>query len=280
MQNFNTNKQMESITISPEVQGEELNGTPENEQYPYGIVVHGKKSGLLIPETQLAKAGWRNGQPEIQKIEPQGWEEPETGLFLQNVRWVLLAKVPPYLRYKKGTSAEGEFIAFYKNQKYDRDSIEVASEHLFIFLDAENVPLHAVPIRIRFRNSALWNFLAEYRKFRFSAETAFSEFMGTKYRSKNQKWLSLCIFDFAIEGVKKGQESSKSAYCWNIASYERPQPNNIGDWFLGCDRYKEIRQFVWELQNIAEESLLPPKVETIKALPAQPVEGHLGPDEF
>jgi hypothetical protein len=236
--------------IDPELLDEEFN-SPRVPRLTYGIVINDNPAGLFIPEKNLSKAGWI-GTPELVELDLAGGKEK--GVFLTSARFIVLGRIEPYIRYKNEGSLKehgGDLslalsaIGWYDENKHllDKKIMDAVSEHLMMFLNDRNEFLHQRPIRIRFKNVALWSLKEALDECYSSAELAFSKFTGLRASGKNDRWRSLVVFQCTFKGIKEGEGSNKS-YCCKIETYQQPTIENLQTLFLGS---KDKKATVWEL---------------------------------
>ncbi|WP_241993603.1 DUF5895 domain-containing protein [Trichormus variabilis] len=233
-----TENQEENVSaefeIDPSLMGEEFNYR-RPKRFPYGIVINAETSGLFIPEKNLAKAGWF-GTPEIVEKDLSGGVE--SGLFMTNARMIILGNVRPYLRYKTdlkdNREIQGTMIGWYDEyaEEINKKMMDAVSEHIVMFLDTANNFLHETPIRIRFKNVALWSLREALEQYYSQAELTFARMLNVKPSSKDDRWRSLCIVDLEFKGVKEGDSKQKS-YCCKVGSYVHPDEENFPALFMG-----------------------------------------------
>ncbi|MDM3860397.1 hypothetical protein BMF77_pc00021 (plasmid) [Dolichospermum sp. UHCC 0315A] len=220
--------------IDPALMGEEFNCV-RPKRFPYGIVINAEIAGLFIPEKSLAKAGWF-GTPEIVEKDLSGGVE--RGLFMTNARMIILGNVRPYLRYKTdlkdNPELEGIMIGWYDEyaEEIDKKLMSAVSEHLIMFLDNANNFLHQTPIRIRFKNVALWSLREALEQYYSQAELTFARMLNKKPSGKDDRWRSLCVVDVEFKGVKEGDARQKS-YCCKVGTYIHPDEENFPALFMG-----------------------------------------------
>ena len=220
--------------IDPALMGEEFNCV-RPKRFPYGIVINAEIAGLFIPEKSLAKAGWF-GTPEIVEKDLSGGVEQ--GLFMTNARMIILGNVRPYLRYKTdlkdNPELEGIMIGWYDEyaEEIDKKLMSAVSEHLIMFLDNANNFLHQTPIRIRFKNVALWSLREALEQYYSQAELTFARMLNKKPSGKDDRWRSLCVVDVEFKGVKEGDARQKS-YCCKVGTYIHPDEENFPALFMG-----------------------------------------------
>jgi len=245
-----TNEAIAEFDIDPELLGQEFN-SPRIPRFTYGIVINDNPAGLFIPEKNLTKAGWI-GTPETAEITLAGGIEK--GILFTKARFIVLGAIEPYVRYKPEQNLKKEgvdttmaltAIGWYEEEKdlLDKKIMDVASEHLIMFLDDNNEFLHQRPIRIRFKNVALWSIKETLDEVYTAAELTFAKISKTKASGKSDRWRSLCIINAEFKGVKEGEGSNKS-YCCKVANVEQPTVQNFASLFLGS---KDKKSAVWEI---------------------------------
>ncbi|MDB9521237.1 DUF5895 domain-containing protein [Dolichospermum circinale CS-1225] len=220
--------------IDPSLLTEEFN-CKRAKRFPYGVVINSENAGLFIPEKNLSKAGWLIKPELVEKELPGG---VETGLFLTNARIIVLGFVDPYLKYKDNEAVpvqlRNTMIDWYDGYagEIDKKMMDAVSEHLIMFLDQENNFLHEIPIRIRFKNVALWNLKETLDRYYSEAELTFARLMNLKPSSKDDKWRALCVIQIQFKGIKEGK-TKESSYCCKVADYLRPDAQNFPKLFMG-----------------------------------------------
>jgi len=241
---------VDEFGIDQELLDEQFN-SPRVPRLTYGIVINDATAGLFIPEKNLSKAGWI-GTPELVEVELAGGKDK--GVLFTSARFIVLGRIEPYIRYKNeqsltehggDTSLALTAIGWYDEDKHllDKKVMDVASEHLIIFLNEQNEFLHQRPIRIRFKNVALWSFKEAIDECYSAAELAFSKLTGLRASGKNDRWRSLVVIQCSFKGIKEGEGSNKS-YCCKVEKMEQPTTENLKTLFLGSSSKKDA---VWEL---------------------------------
>jgi hypothetical protein len=247
--------------FDPSLMSEEFNAV-RIPRLPYGIVINDNPCGIFIPEKNAIKAGWTNLESLTEFEFASGAKEK--GLFFSTVRMAILGNVPPYIRYK--TSDElgdmgGVYVGSYEFDRdlLDKKTMEVVSEHLVMFLDNSNNLLHTRPLRIRFKNVALWCLREALEEFYTAIELVFAKLTLTNASGKNDKWRSLCVFCATFKPVKEGESSNKS-WCMKVDNWLMPSIDNFPSMFLGV---KVMKDTIWESYDMNVGSLSP----KTKALP-------------
>jgi hypothetical protein len=233
--------------------GEEFNAV-RVPRLPYGIVINDNPCGIFISEKNAIKAGWSNfeGMTEIDLASGA----QEKGFLLSTARMAVLGNVPPYIRYKSSDENGDLKLTVVGSYEFDRDlldkkTMEVVSEHLVIFVDKSNNLLHNRPIRIRFKNVALWSFRESIEEFYVAMELCFAKLTNTQASGKTDKWRSLCVFAVEFKPVKEGEGSNKS-WCMKVENFSVPSLENFGSLFLGVKHRKDA---VWECYDMNIGSL-------------------------
>lgn len=274
-----TRKPKVELTVDPELLDPEFNET-RRPRLPYGIVVNDNPAGLLIPVDQLESAGWLNLPDDLDEIIIG--ENTVTGLFLSECRLVVLAKVPPYIRYKDAdqlTERGGDetlahtLVGPYETHQIhlDKALMEVVSEHAVVFLDEDDQPLHVTPIVIRFKNVALWSFISTYDDYYRKVEKAFAEAVNQPYSGKSDKWRSLVVVPVTFIPEKQGKGKNKSTCCKAVVDFV-PTPETLFEVFLGTPQGKAL---VWGLHTevagfveSAPTAMALPPAQSLEALPS------------
>ncbi|MDQ2096745.1 MAG: DUF5895 domain-containing protein [Tychonema bourrellyi B0820] len=250
--------------FDPSLLGEEFNAM-RVPRLPYGIVINDNPCGIFIPEKNAIKAGWSNleGMTEIDLASGA----KEKGLFFPAARIVILGNVAPYIRYKSADENGELKLTVVGSYEFDRDlldkkTMEVVSEHLVMFVDKSNNLLHTRPIRIRFKNVALWSLREAIEEFYLVMEMCFAKLTNTRASGKNDKWRSLCVFDVEFKAVKEGEGSNRS-WCMKVDKFSVPTLQNFGSLFLGT---KQLKEAIWEAYDMNIGSL---ETQALSAAPEQ-----------
>lgn len=267
------------LTVDPELLDPEFNET-RRPRLPYGIIVNDNPAGILIPVDQLESAGWLNLPDELDEIIIG--ENTVIGLFLSECRLVVLAKVPPYIRYKDADQLAERggdetlahtLIGPYETHQIhlDKALMEVVSEHAVVFLDEADQPLHLTPIVIRFKNVALWSFISTYDDYYRKVEKAFAEAVNLPYSGKSDKWRSLVVVPVTFIPEKQGKGKNKSTCCKAVVEFV-PTPETLFEVFLGTPQGKAL---VWGLHTevagfveSAPTAMALPPSQALEALPS------------
>jgi hypothetical protein len=241
-------KSTSTYEIDPELLNPKYNEV-RKPSLPYAIVINDQDAGILIPQEQLVKAEWLNIPPEDELTTVELTEEV-TGVFLQKCRFIVLAFVPEYVRWKdveENNDQAGTFIGLYDDYRHrlDKKTQEVCSEHALVFLNEKNQPLHKLPIVVRFRNVSLWSFKSAREDFYRSLEKVFADYCDQEYSGKSNKWRSLGVLEVEFKGIKEGEGKNKS-YCCKTYRITPPTQKNLPRLFLGTPKRKKQ---VWKLHN-------------------------------
>ena len=241
-----TKSKASAFEIDPELLDEHYNQV-RRPQLPYGIVVNDKPAGILIPSDQLDKAGWK-AMPSEEDLHTVELTEEVTGLLLTEVRMLVLAFVPEYIRYKSDVEELGNtVVGLYDEYRhvFDKKTMDACSEHALVFLDEDNQPLHTTPVVVRFKNVALWSFKSAREEFYRKLEKSFAEFTGQRYSGKSDKWRSLGVLEVTFKAVKEGEGNNKS-WCCKTENITPPATNNLSQLFLGTSTTKAL---VWSIHD-------------------------------
>ncbi|GFE69069.1 DUF5895 domain-containing protein [Chroococcus sp. FPU101] len=246
---------------------------------PYGLIINERceknkiTAGLLLPIEQIEKSDWVEPIDQLDLIVHTDLSEPIKGLFLEQVNLIVLAKTPPYIRYKNDKTKNGEkagtIVGLYKTDRaiLNKLTMDVCSDHAIVLLDEAQQPLHNIPFSIRFRNVALWSFNAACESFYSKFERTFAKALNRKYSPKSDQWRSHCIMPINFIPVKEGEGNNKSTCCKSILRTE-PNLENWGYLFLGRPSHVELIEThhttlgCYAQHPVAELKALPPAPET------------------
>lgn len=215
---------------------------------PYGIVINDRPAGILIPEDQLERANWYQKDIKLTTID---LTEPVTGLLLDQVRLLVLATTPEYVRWKNDEDNLGEkagtLVALYEEyrSKLNKKTQDVCSKHAMMFLDKNNQPLHEIPIVVTFKNVALWSFKSAKEEHYRKLEKVFAQYTERPFSNKSDKWRSLGVLYTKFKAVKEGKGSNKS-FCCKTDKIVEPTISNLPRLFLGKT---ELKQQVWQIHE-------------------------------
>jgi hypothetical protein len=221
-----------------------------SKRFPYAVVINAETSGIFIPEKNLIRSEWNDPNPNIiQKDLPGGIE---TGLFLTNTRMIILASVQPYIKNKNSSVNpevdRGNILGWYSDQTkiFNKEFMDAAGEYLIGFLDDSNNLLNRIPIKIRFRNVALWSLIEFLEKYYSEAELSFAKITNQTPSSKSDRWRAFCIIEAEFIAIKEGV-GTKRSYCCKIGNYKRPTVENFPELFLGVNGKSEAIKDIYSL---------------------------------
>ncbi len=241
------------VAIDSELEiDEELLDSKYNEarppSLPYGIVINDRRAGILIPEDQLERANWYQKDIELTTVD---LTEPVMGLLLDQVRLLVLATTPEYVRWKNDEDNLGEkagtLVALYEEyrSKLNKKTQDVCSKHAMMFLDKNDRPLHDIPIVVTFKNVALWSFKSAKEEHYRKLEKVFARYTNRPFSNKSDKWRSLGVLYTKFKAVKEGKGSNKS-FCCKTDKIVEPTISNLTRLFLGKT---ESKQQVWQIHE-------------------------------
>lgn len=224
--------------------------------YPYASILNGQTSGIFIDEKNLAACCWKeNVLDKLTELQPN--EDKFLALVLTKVNIAILATTPKYLRFKTAKNENipaeqsGQLIGllqdyqdFYKENK---GIVDVCEDRLVLFLDDKKQPLHTKPLRIRWKNVALWVINPVLKDFWETAELAFANYVGEELSSKGDKWRSLCILKAEFFGEKTGKPGAMN-FCCKVKNWIRPTVENIEEWLI---YERELKKLVWGEFNMS-----------------------------
>lgn len=239
---------------------------------PFANIINDDPAGILIPLEQLEKSGWYNIPDEDNLDTARIGGSKLVGILLTEARMRILAVTPEYIRYKNDDEL-GElskaFIGLYEDYRHelDKKTMDVCSDHLLLFVDENNQPLHEIPIVVRFRNVALWSFRDIREKWGRALEQAVFKCTNKSIskKPKSDRWRANGILEVVFSAEDEGQGKNTSLCCKTV-SYTKPTTANIHELFTGTGA---IKQGVTELLDATTGF-----ADTVTTVPALPGESH------
>ena len=254
--------------------------TIREKSFPTATLINGtdivaQGVGFFVNKKNLISAGWKViDESKFVEADFPGNPEKDYGYIFTKVNMAIIASTPVYLRFKTDPDKAGDmagtligwidsFPDFYQANK---DKVDACCDRLIILLDESNQPLHKTPIKVRFRNVALWSSLPILAQFYESAEAAFTEYalekgFPTPNAAKDDKWRAAIAFKCTFFPEKVGTGSNKSQCC-KIKEWVMPTKDNIKDWLLF---QPELKALIWKEYDLNAVSFAAPK-----ALPPLP----------
>lgn len=241
---------------------------PIEESLPYAI--SDARGFLLIPETEIEKALWLDPPKQYKQFDIKGGEK-FSAIALSEIHASILKKSPPFWYYAKTDENEankvvGKPICWYNSPEGQQIKAECDNTHggkkrpyayatklQIILLDPELLPLHQIPLSVKFRGTACWHVLDELKKFFASADKMFAKMNGLQQRT---------AFDDRVHALFAPKISFGSEYVGKIDKSEairikditKPTSENLFEWCLAVKGAEDRKEMLWEYQRDYKDS--------------------------
>lgn len=233
--------------------------------------------GYFIASDQLAISDWVNFDPDKTPIVEQLFQQGvETGILIQNPRFLVCPKSPILALDKKQSEAEKKVILlgrYSKDKHGDDENITCVQYYWAFLLDENNELMHNIPFSLRCKGANLGSFSVAWQEFTTRLNSCFYMAMkakGASPKPKNNKFNCLAVFVPELKRDMVGK--TKKNYALRIVGYEEPTMENWINYFAGGNA--QLREQVWaafDPENYAfnvDEPRLIQQVDT-PALPPQ-----------
>lgn len=239
--------------------------TDKNASWPTVIVLNDKQNcGYFLPVLTMAKCGWLNFD-ESQLIEHTFRSgATEQGILIKNPRMLCCPKTELY-QYDAKASDEQQtrvIVGLYNASLKDDPNVKTERLYLVFFLDENNNPLHASPLKYAGRGVNGATFEAERRAFKLELETCHAIANRVPAKPKNDLFASLGVFCFETKAELVGDKQKH--WCCRVVSHEKPTVENWRDYFLGF--HPDLKSAVWEALEPGEKI----DITTLKAIAQAP----------
>lgn len=212
--------------------------------------------GYFVPTDQMAKAGWLNFDEKLlttYTFEITGVEEQ--GLLIASPRMLVCPRTPTLAFDRKASNDSKQLVIMGRYVPEYKDEENIGNTQYFevILLDAENKPLHQVPLSYRASGANQATFATHWQAFidEMTACHAISNRIAA--RGKNNLFNSLCVFCFTTQREVAGTKQ-KSPAC-KVASHEVPSLETWKQYFLGFNPQR--KQEIWEALQPAQPVIVP-----------------------
>jgi hypothetical protein len=223
--------------------------------------------GYFITVDQMAAAGWLNF--DVTELIDYTFEMSgavEKGLLIPNPRMVVCPK-SPVLGFDHEQSEESQstvILGRYTSEMSADPNIRNLQFYNVFLLDANNKPLHQIPLSYKAKGANQATFAEHWQQFCQEINACHAIANGIPAKPKNALFYSLAVFCFTtareLAGILK-----KGAAC-KVVSHEVPKLENWKQYFLGFDR--ATREYVHEALEPQQPLMVPGAVADLPALPA------------
>ena len=212
--------------------------------------------GYFISIDKMVKSGWLSYDEE--KLTTYTYESSgntEQGILIPHPRMLVCPKTP-LLAYDRTASLENQqrvILGTYQRDYKEDDNIGNIQYYEVILLDAENRPLHQVPLSYAAKGANGATFSIAWQEFIDRLTNCHALANQIPARAKDNRFKSLCVFSFQTKREKVGNKQ-KSFAC-RVVSYDQPNSDNWKDYFLGYDQ--QLKPIVWDSLQPMQPLMIP-----------------------
>ncbi len=204
--------------------------------------------GYFLTEERVGQAGW------LREIEDADWTEytfeesglVERGLLFQSLRCLVVPRSPVLALDRKAShKAKQPVIVELYEAAVHREQEEIQNAQFFelFLLDANNQPLHLVPLAYLAKGANHATFASHWQAFVTQMATCHALEFRRPARPKDNRFNSLCVFEFRTAREQAG-EKQKSWAC-KVAEHTKPTLDTWRSLFLGYDELR--RELMWSM---------------------------------
>jgi hypothetical protein len=225
--------------------------------------------GYFLSVEEMAKSGWVDFDPVADQLVTYTFEssgQQEQGILLKAPRMLVCPRTP-WLAFDRTASMEAEqlvILGTWRREYRDDDNVGNCQMYEVLLLDANNQPLHTVPLSYVAKGSNQASFSAEWQKLTDEITACHAITNGIAARPKNSQFKSLCVFAFTVARELVGKKQ-KSPAC-RVVSHESPTMENWRQYFIGYNA--TLKTQVWEGLQPTMPMIVPPETTEVPALPA------------
>jgi|FrelakmetLWP11LW_1041352.scaffolds.fasta_scaffold00971_2 Family of unknown function (DUF5895) len=215
--------------------------------------------GLFIKEKNLALIDWRGGEPNYEHTFSSG--TVEKGILFKSPRMHILAKSDRYVQLRE----TGEIIGSYETPegraKYEQMNTDpkkpatLRSFYVIFLLDENNQGLHTVPLVLSLHGVAAARFGEAYNQFKVQMEIAYAKAMQTGYRSLNDKFHCLAVFNPTFKPSLEPPNGDKKSWVAIPETVAVPDENSPIGKFLALDKQAELWALAGEAASFSKHLL-------------------------
>ncbi|MCT7975832.1 DUF5895 domain-containing protein [Laspinema olomoucense] len=212
--------------------------------------------GYFVSVDQMALAGWINFESSQLITYPfEATGKQEQGILLASPRMLVCPKSPVLAFDRKLTqeSQNGPVILgrYTTNMKAEANYGNLQYFQVYL-LDANNQPLHQVPLMYRATGANQATFAIHWQEFCHELETCHAIVNQIPARPKNSAFRCLGVFAFNTSRELAG-DKQKSFAC-KVVQHEIPNLQNWRNYFVG---FSPIKDAVWEGLEPLSPMLIP-----------------------
>jgi hypothetical protein len=217
--------------------------------------------GYFITVDQMAQAGWLDFD-ESQLIEYTfNSGEVEQGILIRTPRMIVCPK-SPVLAFDRDESEKLQqtvIVGLYDRLAKENERISNVQFFQVFLLNAENQPLHSIPLSYKAKGANQASFSKHWQQFCTEITACHAIENRIAAKPKNASFKSLCVFEFDVQRVIVGDK--KKSPCCYVTSHTKPTLETWKQHFLGYDQ--QTKEWTWE-------ALEPERPLVIPAFPQLP----------
>lgn len=194
----------------------------------------GADCGFFITEAEMEKAGWKSIAAKDLTTYDFNSGNQERGLLLKTPRMLVVPRSPLFAYDKQASTQEKRMIVSgqYSRQAHDdRQKYGLAQYFEVLLLDANNEPLHEIPLGYLAKGANQSTFINHWRQLIDEVTRCHARANGIPARPKNSMFTCLCVFQFSVKRELAG--SSMKSYACKVDAHVSPTAANWESFFLG-----------------------------------------------
>lgn len=204
--------------------------------------------GYFLTEERIVQASW------LGEIQDADWTEytfeesglVERGLLFQSLRCLVVPR-SPVLALDRKASREAKqpvIVELYEAAVHrEQEGIQNAQFFELFLLDANNQPLHLVPLAYLAKGANHATFVSHWQAFANQMATCHALEFRRPARPKDNRFNSLCVFEFRTAREQAG-EKQKSWAC-KVVDHTKPTLDTWRTLFLGYDELRRELIGAW-----------------------------------
>ncbi|PSB01383.1 DUF5895 domain-containing protein [Merismopedia glauca] len=223
--------------------------------------------GYFVSIDQMAAAGWIDfdeSQLIDYNFEMSG--AVEKGILIRHPRMLVCPKTP-VLGFDHEQSEQSKstvILGRYTSEMSSDPNIRNLQFYNVFLLDAENKPLHQIPLSYKAKGANQATFAEHWQQFCREITACHAIANGIPAKPKNALFYSLAVFCLTTSRELAG--SLKKGNACKVASHEVPNLQNWKQYFLGYDQ--TTKAYIHEALEPQQPLMVPGAVADLPALPA------------
>lgn len=219
--------------------------------------------GYFVPVDQMAAAGWINfDESQLMTYTFESSGEQDQGILIQNPRMLVCPKTP-VLGFDRKQSQETNSLVvlgrYTSEMKEDENTGNLQYYQVFL-LDAENKPLHQIPLSYKATGANQATFSQHWQAFCQELNACHSIVNGIPAKPKLPKFYCLGVFCFKTSREQAG--TKQKSFACKVIEHEVPILENWHqNYFVGFNQ--ETKNYVQESLEPSQPLMIPSNLETL-----------------